>query len=615
MPTSSTHGPDDPFSKAGLTPPAPTDPTRIGPYRIAGRLGAGGMGTVFAAIDADGHPAALKMVHREYAADPEFRARFRREVDLIGRVRSHCTPEFRSADTESDRPWLATEYIPGPTLRRHVRAHGPLTDSMLMGLAAGIAEALQAIHRLGIVHRDLKPGNIILAPDGPKVLDFGIARAIEESAITRSGGLFGTAGWLAPEQYQEATVAAEADMFGWGGLVSFSATGRNPFGTGEAAILAFRTMEDPADTEGTPEILLPLVHAALSKDPAQRPTSAEALTEVTRLWTGAEPRTGRPAAATAPTAEAAEAADSLPGLLGTQWTGIPSDDTTATDRSSQWASLARLSAASTHWRHRRIAMTSGAIATALAVGATAWFIGDLGERLGPSAPSATGPPSGQNAPATGSTQGDQGTAKGTPQPQPTRGGANLIGGDPNEKRHLNAVSASTVYSNPHADTIVLTVTTRVGTKDDWRVGPLHNEVTLVLKGAEQSGSTTDLVFDAGYDREVGSFTLHSDDFEVEIADAEEGDGAKVSTHTPSESEVLATLTPEDNEQQIRVPFEGIPSRGAVTWAPDPAELWAFPADDFKADDSYACYSTTDTEFAGQAVDTLRHACTLPENWS
>ncbi|SIO87058.1 serine/threonine-protein kinase [Nocardiopsis sp. JB363] len=261
-------------------PLKPRDPADIGGYRTVGRLGAGGMGAVYAARSPAGELVAVKLVHGDLAADPDFRARFRREADLVGRVVGPCVPRFLAQDTDADQPWLVTEYVSGPTLRQHVREHGPLSGAPLHAFATGIAEALRAIHAAGIVHRDLKPGNVILAPDGPKVLDFGIARAIDETAITSTGGLFGTPGWVAPELLRGSPPSVAADVFAWGGLVAYAATGRSPFGTGSAETMAVRVLDGEPDLAGVPEALMPLVRAATGQDPNRRPTVEQALAEL-----------------------------------------------------------------------------------------------------------------------------------------------------------------------------------------------------------------------------------------------------------------------------------------------------------------------------------------------
>lgn len=203
----------------------PGDPKRVGPYRIIGRLGSGGMGTVFAGLDAVGLRVAVKVVHPAQADDAEFRARFRREVQLSARVQGPCLIPLIAADTEAPSPWLATAYAPGLTLDRYIAAHGPLAGGTLYAFATGTAQALAAIHAAGVVHRDVKPQNVILTPVGPRVLDFGIAHAADGTSVTRTGILIGTPGWISPEHYRTGTTGPEGDMFVWGALVAFAATG------------------------------------------------------------------------------------------------------------------------------------------------------------------------------------------------------------------------------------------------------------------------------------------------------------------------------------------------------------------------------------------------------
>ena len=311
-----TPHPNPPFTKdrlpQGVEPLTGTDPENLGTYRVVGRIGAGGMGAVYAGVAEDGSPAAVKVVHPQFAADPEFRSRFAREVDLVARVRATCTPSFLGADTRAATPWLATEYVPGRTLRQYVRENGPLSGGMLVALAVGLAEALNAIHSVGVVHRDLKPGNVILAPDGPKVLDFGIARAADGTALTATGGLLGTPGWVAPEQYMGQGATGYSDMFAWGGLVLFAATGEAPFGTGQADVLSYRVRNDEPDLSELIEPLADPVRRAMSKDPGQRPTAAELLAELTGSWNATRVE---PVAAADPT-------EVVPGLLATEWRGI-----------------------------------------------------------------------------------------------------------------------------------------------------------------------------------------------------------------------------------------------------------------------------------------------------
>ncbi|MFF3606738.1 serine/threonine-protein kinase [Streptomyces sp. NPDC002463] len=258
---------------ARILPALPGDPARVGPYRIVGRLGVGGMGTVHAALDAGGNRLAVKVVHPAQTGDEEFRARFRREVALTSRVSGPCLVPVVAADCDAERPWLATPYISGPTLQEHISAHGPLQDVMLYALAAGTAAALTSIHEAGVIHRDIKPGNVILSPSGPRLLDFGIAHAFGGTAVTRTGMLTGTPGWISPEQYRTGAVGPQSDVFAWGALVAYAGTGRHPFGTGAPDTVAFRVLSQEPDLAGLPEDLARLVADALSKEPADRPTA------------------------------------------------------------------------------------------------------------------------------------------------------------------------------------------------------------------------------------------------------------------------------------------------------------------------------------------------------
>ncbi|MFD9037635.1 serine/threonine protein kinase [Streptomyces bottropensis] len=262
-----------------VQPARPGDPSRIGPYRIVGRLGAGGMGTVHAGVTPDGTRVAVKVIHSEQAQEPEFRARFAREVALSSRVTGPYLIPLLAADTDATTPWLATAYVPGPTLDQHVHERGPLAEGSLYALAAATAQALAAIHAAGVVHRDVKPQNVILTPAGPRVLDFGIAHALDDTNVTRTGVMTGTPGWISPEQYRQGTAGPASDVFAWGALVAYAATGRLPFGVGAPDVVAFRVMSGEPDLDGVADSLRRILEKALSKEPGDRP----AATEVARL--------------------------------------------------------------------------------------------------------------------------------------------------------------------------------------------------------------------------------------------------------------------------------------------------------------------------------------------
>ncbi|GHI90461.1 serine/threonine-protein kinase [Streptomyces xanthophaeus] len=266
-----------------VQPARPGDPKRIGPYRIIGRLGAGGMGTVHAGLDDAGLRVAVKVIHPAQAEDAEFRARFRREVQLSARVQGPCVLPLLAADPDADTPWLATAYAPGPSLDQHLSAEGPLSGGTLYAFATGTAHALAAIHQAGVVHRDVKPQNIILSPSGPRMLDFGIAHAADGTSVTRTGVMTGTPGWISPEHYRTGTAGPAGDMFAWGALCAYAATGRLPFGSGAPDVVAFRVMSGEPDLDGIPAELLPLITRALAKDPESRITADEAAEECSLL--------------------------------------------------------------------------------------------------------------------------------------------------------------------------------------------------------------------------------------------------------------------------------------------------------------------------------------------
>ncbi|CDR07834.1 serine/threonine-protein kinase [Streptomyces iranensis] len=257
-----------------MDPLGADDPQVIGAYRLLGRLGSGGMGRVFVGRSAGGRTVAVKVVHAQFALDEEFRARFRREVDAARRVGGAFTAPVLDADPEARIPWVATGYVAGPPLNQAVSDEGPLPESSVRALGAGLAEALAAVHALGLVHRDVKPSNVLLALDGPRLIDFGIARATEGTvSLTSTGASIGSPGYMAPEQILGENVEGAADVFSLGAVLAYAATGEPPFPGDTSAALLYKVVHDePRFGRGLTGELRDLVAACLAKNPADRPT-------------------------------------------------------------------------------------------------------------------------------------------------------------------------------------------------------------------------------------------------------------------------------------------------------------------------------------------------------
>ncbi|MEV0591723.1 serine/threonine protein kinase [Nonomuraea cavernae] len=286
----------------GAAPLRPTDLREIGPYRLLGRLGEGGMGTVFLARAPTGRFVAVKVVKAEFANQEGFAARFHAEVENARRVASFCTAQvLDNGNTGDGRPYMVTEYIAGTPLSDQIAKYGALDPGPLHGVALGVAAALAAIHVAGLVHRDLKPANVILSLSGPRVIDFGIARALDrETGFTLSGELLGSPGWWAPEQVRGQAVSPAADIFAWGCLIAYAGNGRHPFGRGDPITMATRVLHTPPDLGALPAPLNELVRLATSMEPGPRPSAQDLLLA---LVGGSAPA---PAAADPPTLVATE---------------------------------------------------------------------------------------------------------------------------------------------------------------------------------------------------------------------------------------------------------------------------------------------------------------------
>ncbi|GAB2492307.1 serine/threonine-protein kinase [Nocardiopsis aegyptia] len=485
----------------------PGDPRHVGPFRPAGRLGSGGMGVVYAAVDDRGRPAAVKRVHRVFASDAEFRARFAREVDLVGRVRAACVPRFLGADTKADVPWLATEYVPGPTLAGYVREQGPLTGAALTAFALGVAEALAAIHAQGVVHRDLKPGNVILGPDGPRVLDFGIARAVEETALTTTGGLVGTPGWIAPEQYRGADATDRSDVFVWAGLVAFAATGRGAFGVGTSDVLASRVISEPPSLEGVPEDLRGVLERALAKEPEGRPSAEELRDQL--------------AAALAP---GGAARGGVPGVLEAVWPGVAA----IRDTHREWAALAAPRKPWAVRRRRPLAAVGGVLSLALVAGTGAAVLLRGEESQGGS----------------GGTGGEGGTG------QVVDGAA--ADGVPEEYAELYETGEVGVAPAGADDglAVVRTIAPATGVAGEEDLDQLR----LTFLDAQETGSEAnamELTVRAEYLPDFGTLRLHSSDFAFVTVP---GSPQTADLQRPNSAGVLATLGPQEPVAEFEVTF-------------------------------------------------------------
>ncbi|GAB3152924.1 serine/threonine-protein kinase [Micromonospora sonneratiae] len=270
-----------------FTPMASDDPAEISGYQLRARLGAGGMGQVYLSFTPGGRPVALKIIRQEYANDRDFRERFAREVRAAQRVNGVYTAQLLDAGPDAPTPWLASTYVPGPTLLDTVRTHGPLPVASVRPLVTAVALSLQAIHAADVVHRDLTPRNVMLAADGPRVIDFGIARAVDTTHVTISHTPVGTPAFMAPEQANGERVTPAADVFSLGAVAYFAATGRSAFGDGNYLSVLRRVADAKADLTGCPPELRPLIEACLVRNPADRPSTAQ----IVAAW-GGVPRLG-----------------------------------------------------------------------------------------------------------------------------------------------------------------------------------------------------------------------------------------------------------------------------------------------------------------------------------
>lgn len=329
-----------------MKPLQDSDPRDVGPYHLEGVLGQGGMGRVYLGVDENGRRVAVKVVYAELVRDEDFRKRFTREASATAAISGRFIAQVVASDLEASPPWLATEYIDGPSLHDQVAEHGgALSPSRAQEIAASLAEALGTIHAAGVVHRDVKPANVLIGPDGAYLIDFGIAREATASTITRTGTVVGTPPFMAPEQIRgRRTLGPAADIFAFGGVLAYAITGRHPFGEGDNTSLAYRIVHDEPDLDGVEdEILKALVLACLAKDPEQRPTATEVQARLaavaTRMITRPEEGT-----AAADAKDATDATDATVAIDDSE-RSVPAGSPPAAERRRRWVVVALATAA------------------------------------------------------------------------------------------------------------------------------------------------------------------------------------------------------------------------------------------------------------------------------
>ncbi|MFD5479842.1 serine/threonine-protein kinase [Streptomyces hawaiiensis] len=459
------------------------DPPVVAGYRLAARLGAGGMGRVYLSHTQGGRPVAIKVVRPELADDPAFRRRFRREVEAARRVRGAYTAELIDADADGTPPWAATLYVPGPSLTEAVAHRGPLPVPAVLWLVAGVAEALQAVHAAGIVHRDLKPSNVLLAADGPRVIDFGISLAADFTSHTATGAAVGTPHFMAPEQAAAGEVTAATDVFALGQTAAFAALGRPLYGEGSAVGVLYRIVHDEPDLSLLPEQLRPLFARCLAAAPGDRAGLAE-IVEWCRQRLGADADAG---AGPAVWRDVMGPEVTVPAPVPTPTRVLPQPLVVTQPRSLPAGPGERRA------RRRRTALVTGAalVAGALVLTGLAGMVADAGNRFGDwvaGAPSTPGPDKDGRS---------SGSGAGAPSSTPASGGRTPEASEPSKSASPQVESQATLILTPENSLSFRKPFMRDDRKGDIRLDckdvgcAVESDTSVFLQLFGKSGATLD----------------------------------------------------------------------------------------------------------------------------
>ena len=474
-----------------MEPLAANDPRQIGAYRLQSLLGAGGMGRVYLGFSPAGRAVAVKVIHPAFARDPEFLRRFKREVLAAEAVGGAYTAPVVAAGPDDDPPWLATAFVPGPSLADVVAEAGPLPEPVLWRLAGGLIEALQAVHASGLVHRDLKPANVLLATDGPRVIDFGISRALEGTTTTATGMIVGTPGFLSPEQATGSPVGPATDVFALGSVIAFAATGGSPFGTGEPVAMAYRVVHAEPELRAIPIRLRDLVAGCLAKEPASRP-SLNRLMDAVMAGSAAYPGLSPESFWPEPVASLVNSRrDSLraEAPIGTPAPPAHGPTTSAVRVGQNNTNLIRAGGASPHAKRRgRIAAGTAAFVVG---GLAAALIALFATSSPPESHASATPPSHSSLSSSSSSSG--GIASSLPTPSPSSGGTASPSLSPSPSRSSSATASPTLAATT-STTALVCVEPAIGCSASNGVQSMQAKPSQVVISADGSGAVKNIAW-------------------------------------------------------------------------------------------------------------------------